>query len=147
MFHSTTAVSNERFLVFGGRTSPLKPCASCQLVKVNRTVGCGYPVSSSGESTRSSNTVERASEAECCSSEGFAYSCEAVPICCADGPDPRWRHTATRITVPPGGDGLLTRTNKTTQPLNQTIPYHTIPYHTVPYRTVPYHTIPCHTIL
>ena len=102
MFHTTTALNNGSFFIFGGRTSPLKPRTFCLLLKIEKTQERSSKFSSSvsigsvSESIKTTHT--RTGEDACYCGEGFRYSCDVLDFA-QEGPSPRWRHTATRITL------------------------------------------------
>ncbi|XP_007898284.2 tRNA wybutosine-synthesizing protein 4 [Callorhinchus milii] len=70
MYHSTTALSDGRCLIFGGRGSPLKPATSVLCLK------CKVANDATSSSSLSVEEVQ----------------------CFGSGASPRWRHTATEIT-------------------------------------------------
>ncbi|XP_020616416.1 tRNA wybutosine-synthesizing protein 4-like [Orbicella faveolata] len=102
IFHSATKLNDNNILIHGGRTSPAKPCAETLLLSLKDK--------DESQSSDSSNVhVNCRSESERKSCEEVQDSCEGkmrykhtILSCQGDIPQPRWRHSATRIVLPDG---------------------------------------------
>lgn len=102
IFHTATRLNNNSILIYGGRTSPSKPCSETLLLSLE----------DKNESQSSSCTDDSdncCSESERKRSEDFQGSHEvkksykhSIVNCQGDIPQPRWRHSATHIVVPDG---------------------------------------------
>lgn len=113
IFHTATRLSNNSILVYGGRTSPTKPCAETLLLSLldkneSKYLNC------------TNSSVNCCSESEHKSCEDFQSSCEekesyrhSVLNCQGDIPQPRWRHSATRVVLPDGTSILFCVLNTT----------------------------------
>lgn len=134
MFHSATLLSNNDVLIYGGRTSPSKPCVETLLLSLTKEVqtdrNSSYCTNYTScclletESKCNNDAECFCSETECKDEEDvqgsqldnehkvsdYGQSCcfvkqgytQSVLYCQGEIPEPRWRHTATRIFLPNG---------------------------------------------
>ena len=105
IFHTATALSSSDILIYGGRTSPAKPCAQTLLLSLTNNTESMSSNSSCGASQSGR------SESEYGDNEDFQSSLVTNPCykqtvlnCGGDIPEPRWRHSATHVFLP---DGML----------------------------------------
>ena len=102
IFHSATRLNNDNILIHGGRTSPEKPCAETLLLSLKDK-----------DESQSLNGINVnfncRSESGRKGSDEFQDSCEGkksykhtIFSCQGDIPQPRWRHSATRIVLSDG---------------------------------------------
>ena len=101
MFHSATRLNNHAVLIYGGRTSPSKPCIDTVLLSPMatetssphvRNATCGY--SSDIDFTCGEHFPRNDIAKE-------SYK-QTVLHCHGDIPEPRWRHTASCIVLSDG---------------------------------------------
>lgn len=102
IFHTATRLNNNSILIYGGRTSPSKPCAETLLLSLQEN----NELESSNCTTGSDNCCP---ENEHKRSEDIQDSYEvkksykySILNCQGDIPQPRWRHSATLIVFPDG---------------------------------------------
>ena len=105
IFHTATALSSSDILIYGGRTSPAKPCAQTLLLSLTNN---SESISSNSSCGASQNGRE---ESEYEGDKDFQSSLITNPCykqtvlnCGGDIPEPRWRHSATHVFLP---DGML----------------------------------------
>ena len=91
IFHTATALSSSDILIYGGRTSPAKPCAQTLLLSLTNNAESISSNSSCGKDFQSSPITNP------------CYK-QTVLNCVGDIPEPRWRHSATHVFLP---DGML----------------------------------------
>ncbi|XP_032239811.2 tRNA wybutosine-synthesizing protein 4 isoform X2 [Nematostella vectensis] len=138
MFHTMNLLSDNTILVYGGRTSPYKPCTQTILLSIERHV---TSLDSDLMGQSHSNAAETSSK-DCTlgthtgisgASHTFSNEVTAVPsdyqnnvgctytarvVCCqGDSPSPRWRHSATTLITGNGDEGVLVIGGKTLQEL------------------------------
>ena len=82
IFHTATRLKNNSILIYGGRTSPTKPCV--ETLQLSLATEC-----KSNEDFQSSRIVKE------------SYK-QTVLNCQGEIPEPRWRHSATHVILPDG---------------------------------------------
>lgn len=103
MFHTATRLSNEDVFIYGGRTSPSKPCK--EAISLSLTTSIVSQATSSHTKDDSSSRSETDYEGSKClanaviSEKSYMHS---VVRCHGDIPEPRWRHTASCVVLPDG---------------------------------------------
>ncbi|KAL9968447.1 hypothetical protein ACROYT_G026824 [Oculina patagonica] len=107
IFHTATRLNNNSILIYGGRTSPSKPCAETLLLSLQEN----NELESSNCTTGSDNCCP---ENEHKRSEDIQDSYEvkksykySILNCQGDIPQPRWRHSATLFVFPDGSENIL----------------------------------------
>ncbi|CAH3145646.1 unnamed protein product, partial [Porites lobata] len=108
IFHTATALSSSDILIYGGRTSPAKPCAQTLLLSLTNN----SESISSNSSCGASQNVRAESEFEGdrdFQSSRIINQCykQTVLDCGGDIPEPRWRHSATHVFLPDGSENVL----------------------------------------
>ncbi|XP_031565212.1 tRNA wybutosine-synthesizing protein 4-like [Actinia tenebrosa] len=120
MFHSSTLINDNSILLYGGRTSPNKPCTSTCILKIeqrgktlsstknnlpsdehlDQQLTSGQTFDTPNSTSPLNNIVERNSD------KTKVYNNEDGTVCTltlldpqGSGPIPRWRHTATRLLM------------------------------------------------
>ena len=103
IFHTATALSSSDILIYGGRTSPAKPCAQTLLLSLTNNTESISLNSSCGASRIGSSESEYEGDKDFQSSR-ITNQCykQTVLNCGGDIPEPRWRHTATHVFLPDG---------------------------------------------
>ena len=104
MFHTATTLNNNDVLIYGGRTSPSKPCLETLLLSLEKNVSA-----ESKPSKFTNSTSHCCLDTECKNNEDFDSSHivklsykQTVLSCQGEIPEPRWRHTATHVVLPDG---------------------------------------------
>ncbi|KAJ7391936.1 Leucine carboxyl methyltransferase 2 [Desmophyllum pertusum] len=107
MFHTATRLNNNNILIYGGRTSPSKPCAETILLSLEDK-------DESESSNCTNDNVNCLPETEYKNSQDSQSSYalkksykHMVLSCQGDIPQPRWRHSATHVVLPDGSENLL----------------------------------------
>ena len=105
IFHTATALSSSDILIYGGRTSPAKPCAQTLLLSLTNNTESMSSNSSCGASQSGRSESEYGDNKDFQSSliTNPCYK-QTVLNCGGDIPEPRWRHSATHVFLP---DGML----------------------------------------
>ena len=105
IFHTATALSSSDILIYGGRTSPAKPCAQTLLLSLTNNTESIYSNSSCGAS-RSGRAESKFAGDKDFQSSRIINQCykQTVLNCGGHIPEPRWRHSATHVFLP---DGML----------------------------------------
>ena len=105
IFHTATALSSSDILIYGGRTSPAKPCAQTLLLSLTNNSESISSNSSCGASQNGRAESEFEGDRDFQSSR-IINQCykQTVLDCGGDIPEPRWRHSATHVFLP---DGML----------------------------------------
>lgn len=105
IFHTATALSSSDILIYGGRTSPAKPCAQTLLLSLTNNTESISSNSSCGASQSGRSESEYGDNKDFQSSliTNPCYK-QTVLNCGGDIPEPRWRHSATHVFLP---DGML----------------------------------------
>ena len=105
IFHTATALSSSDILIYGGRTSPAKPCAQTLLLSLTNNTESISSNSSCGASQNGRAESEFEGDRDFQSSR-IINQCykQTVLDCGGDIPEPRWRHSATHVFLP---DGML----------------------------------------
>jgi len=103
MFHTATRLSNEDVFIYGGRTSPSKPCE--EAISLSLTTS----IVSQATSPHTKDDSSSRSETDCKGSKCLANAViseksytHSVVRCHGDIPEPRWRHTASCVVLPDG---------------------------------------------
>ena len=109
IFHTATALSSSDILIYGGRTSPVKPCAQTLLLSLTNNTESMSSNSSCGASQSGRSESEYGDNKDFQSSliTNPCYK-QTVLNCGGDIPEPRWRHSATHVFLP---DGMLNFSN------------------------------------
>ena len=97
IFHTATRLNNNDILIYGGRTSPSKPCTETLLLSLDNKDESESSHCTNGDANCSTETGHE-------SSEGLvktSYQCTMLD-CEGDIPEPWWRHSATHIVLPDG---------------------------------------------
>ncbi|XP_067021232.1 tRNA wybutosine-synthesizing protein 4-like [Acropora muricata] len=108
MFHTATRLSNEDVFIYGGRTSPSKPCE--EVISLSLTTSIVSQATSSHTKDDSSCRSETDCKGIKClanavfSEKSYTHS---VVRCHGDIPEPRWRHTASCVVLPDGSENIL----------------------------------------
>lgn len=105
IFHTATALSSSDILIYGGRTSPAKPCAQTLLLSLTNnteSISSNYSCGAS-QSGRSESEYEGDNDFQSSLIPNPCYK-QTVLNCGGDIPEPRWRHSATHVFLP---DGML----------------------------------------
>lgn len=84
MFHTATRLNHTDLLIYGGRTSPSNPCKETILISLDNKDETKPLHCTNGDVT---------------SRPSYKYT---IYSCQGDIPEPRWRHTATHVTLPEG---------------------------------------------
>ena len=107
MFHTATRLNNNNILIYGGRTSPSKPCAETILLSLEDK-------DESESSNCTNDNVNCLPETEYKNSQDSQSSYalkksykHMVLSCQGDIPQPRWRHSATHVVLPDGTQIIL----------------------------------------
>ena len=102
IFHTATRLKNNSILIYGGRTSPTKPCVETLQLSLATNTETNYSHSTNDFSHYHSET-------ECKSNEDFQSSRivkesykHTVLNCQGEIPEPRWRHSTTHVILPDG---------------------------------------------
>ena len=105
IFHTATAFSSSDILIYGGRTSPAKPCVQTLLLSLTNNTESICSNSSCGDSQSGRSEIEYEGDKDFQSSR-IINQCykQTVLNCGGDIPEPRWRHSATHLFLP---DGML----------------------------------------
>ena len=105
IFHTATALSSSDILIYGGRTSPAKPCAQTLLLSLTKNTESISSNSSCGasQSGRAESKFEGDKDFQSSRIINQCYK-QTVLNCGGDIPEPRWRHSATHVFLP---DGML----------------------------------------
>ena len=105
IFHTATALSSSDILIYGGRTSPAKPCAQTLLLSLTTNSESISSNSSCGASQNGRAESEFEGDRDFQSSR-IINQCykQTVLNCGGDIPEPRWRHSTTHVFLP---DGML----------------------------------------
>ena len=105
IFHTATALSSSDILIYGGRTSPAKPCAQTLLLSLTNNTESISSNSSCGASQNGRAESEYEGDKDFQSSliPNPCYK-QTLLNCGGDIPEPRWRHSATHVFLP---DGML----------------------------------------
>ncbi|XP_068745300.1 tRNA wybutosine-synthesizing protein 4-like isoform X2 [Montipora capricornis] len=106
MFHSATRLNNHAVLIYGGRTSPSKPCIDTVLLSPMATETSSPHVRSAtcGYSSDIDFTCGEHFPRNYIAKESYK---QTVLHCHGDIPEPRWRHTASCIVLSDGSENVL----------------------------------------
>lgn len=89
MFHTATRLNDTDILIYGGRTSPSNPCKETILISLDN---------------KDETKLLHCTNGDVTSRPSYKYT---IYSCQGDIPEPRWRHTATHVTLPDGSENLL----------------------------------------
>ena len=105
MFHTATRLNNEDVFIYGGRTSPSKPCEEVILLSLPTNIESQATFSRTKESS-GCRSKTNCKGSKLLANAGIAVTeksyKQSVVRCHGDIPEPRWRHTASHVVLPDG---------------------------------------------